>query len=180
LNQLNRRTFLSVSSSLFALPVLAQLSGCSEEQQPRSSSKSFVEPKFELLDIALQHEFGAVVQYGNHAGLAAASGKDTSGSIGRIIREIIAQEVHHAIYLTEILKKNGFEPTVAVWPPQTAATPEKMMEKDIAAEKGAITLYQQILEQDFDDQTKKNMEEFLQAEMVHQQMFARILSELVC
>ena len=86
--------------------------------------------------------------------------------------------MHHAILLTEMLKRNHVEPTLAVWPPQAAASSKKMIEKDIAAENGAVKLYQQILELDFDDHTKKTIEILLRSEQIHFQMFSTMLTEL--
>jgi len=176
---LNRRTFLTLGASLLTLPLISQLSGCqADNKQQPEKKKVFSDYKFELLDLALQHEFGAVVQYGNHAGIIAALKKDSTGSINTIIRDIIGQEVHHAIQLTDILKKHDIEPTVAVWPPQTAETTEEMIKKDIAAEAGAIKLYQQILTLDFNDQTKRLIETIMEAEATHHHMFNEILPEL--
>ena len=53
-----------------------------------------------------------------------------------------------------------------------------MLEKDVAAENGAITLYQKILTQDFDDYTKKRIEEVLRAEQQHRHMFSELLTEI--
>jgi rubrerythrin len=80
--------------------------------------------------------------------------------------------------MSDILKKSGIEPTVAVWPPQTAATPVEMVRKNLAAESGAIALYQQILEQDFDDPTKLIIEKLLFSEEAHHHYFSKLLSEL--
>ncbi len=177
-HQIERRKFLTVSAGCLMLPMLAQLSGCNGNGQPEPERKVFSDPKFELLDLALQHEFGAVVQYGNHAGVIEAIGRDVDGSIQDIIQDIVNQEIHHAILLTTILKKNNIEPTVAMWPPQTAPTAGEMIRKDIAAESGAVKLYQQILTLDFDDETKKIIENIMRSEKVHRTMFTAILPEL--
>ncbi len=175
---LDRRTFLTVTASCLAVPVIAQLSGCKGNGKSEPEKKIFSDPKFELLDLALQHEFGAVVQYGNHAGVIAALGRDSDGSIKSVIGEIVNQEIQHAILLTEILKKNSLEPTVAVWPPQTAPAALEMIQKDVAAERGAVELYQQILTLDFDDQTKKIITDIMHSEEVHHTMFSTILRDL--
>lgn len=174
----DRRSFLTITAGFLALPVIAQLSGCKGNSQSESEKKIFQDPKVELLDLALQHEFGAVVQYGNHAGVIAALKRDSDGSIGAVIKKIIGQEVNHVILLTDILKKNNVEPTVAVWPPQTAVTAGEMIQKDITTESGAIKLYQQILTLDFDDQTKEIIKTIMLAEEAHYQMFTDILPEL--
>jgi rubrerythrin len=163
---------------MLTLPAVAQISGCRDDGQSEPEKKIFPDPKFELLDLALQHEFGAIVQYGNHAGLITALKSDPGGTVAKTFEEIICQEVHHSIQLSRILKKNEIEPTVAVWPPQTAATPVEMVKKDLAAESGAVELYQQILEKDFDDPIKMIVEKLLVSEKSHHHYFSKLLSEL--
>jgi rubrerythrin len=174
----SRRAFLSTGAGLLTLSAVAQISGCKDNGQSNTEKRIFPDPKFELLDIALQHEYGAVVQYSNHAGVIKSLNSDPSGTITKTMEEIICHEVSHAIHLSDILKKNGIEPTVAVWPPQTAATPVEMAQQDLAAEKGAIALYQQILEQEFDSPTKQTVEKLLFSEKNHHHYFAELLSEL--
>ena len=173
-----RRVFLSAGAWLLALPLAVQLAGCRSSERPEPDKKIFTDPKIELLDLALQHEFGAVVQYCNHAGVLGAIGQDVDGSTRNTIEQIIGQEVHHAVLLTEILKKYDVEPTVAVWPPQTAVTAEMMIEKNIATENGAIRLYEQLLTFGFDDQTKKTIELLLRSEETHLSIFRDMLPEL--
>jgi rubrerythrin len=167
-----------MGAGLLTLSAVSQIIGCKGNDQSKPEKKIFSDPKFELLDLALQHEFGAVVQYSNHAGVIKALNSDPSGTIAKTFEEIICHEVHHSIHMSDILKKSGIEPTVAVWPPQTAATPVEMMQQDLAAESGAVALYQQILEQDFDDPTKRIIEKILISEKTHHHYFSKLLSEL--
>jgi rubrerythrin len=167
----SRRSFLMISAALL-------LSGCKENKKTKPDKQIFSDPKFELIDLALQHEFGAVVQYGNHAGVIASLKQESNG-ITTAIEEIITDEVHHAVLLTQIMKENDVEPSIAVWPPQTAETPNLMIQKDIAAEVGAIKLYQQILSLDFDTQTKIIIEKIMQSEKLHHHMFSNLLLETV-
>ncbi|MEJ2157321.1 MAG: ferritin-like domain-containing protein [Desulfobacteraceae bacterium] len=176
--RISRRALLSIGVGLLMLPAVAQVSGCRDNDQSEPEKKIFPDPKFELLDLALQHEFGAIVQYGNHAGVIAAVNRDPGGAIGESFKKIISDEVEHSVHLSDILKKNGIDPTVAVWPPQTAATLLEMVQKDLAAESGAIVLYQQILEKDFDDPTKRIIEKLLFSEKSHHHYFSKLLSEL--
>jgi len=175
---ISRRTYLTASAAILAIPVVSQLTGCQSDTIQEPEKKTFPDRKFELLDLALQHEFGAIVQYGNHAGIISALQHDSAGSVNSMIKEIIGHEVNHAILLTDILKKHNIEPTVAVWPPQTADSAGDMIQKDIAAEAGAIKLYQKILELDFNDQTKKLIESIMASEETHHQIFSEILPEL--
>jgi rubrerythrin len=176
--RVNRRGFLSMGAGLLTLPAVAQICGCRDNGQSEPEKKIFPDPKFELLDLALQHEYGAVVQYSNHAGVIKALNSDPGGTIAKTFEEIICHEVRHSIHLSDILRKNNIEPTVAVWPPQTAATPMEMAQQDLAAEGGAIALYQQILEQDFDDPTKGIIEKLLLSERAHHHYFSKLISEL--
>jgi rubrerythrin len=176
--KVNRRAFLSTGVGLLTLPAVVQISGCRGNGQSEPEKKIFPDPKFELLDLALQHEFGAIVQYANHAGVMTALDRNSGDTHIDTFQEIICAEAHHSIHLSNILKKNGVEPTVAVWPPQTAATPMEMVQNDLAAESGAIDLYQQILEKDFDDPTKRIIEKLLFSEKTHHHYFSKLLSEL--
>jgi rubrerythrin len=175
---LGRRTFLTIGAGLLTLPVVARILGCKGNGQGEPEKKIFSDPKFELLDLALQHEFGAIVQYSNHAGVIKSLNSDPGGTIAKTFKKIICHEVQHSICLSDLLKKNSTDPTVAVWPPQTATTLVEMVQKDQATEKGAIALYQQILEEDFDDPTKRTIEKLLIAEKTHHHYFSKLLSEL--
>jgi rubrerythrin len=53
-----------------------------------------------------------------------------------------------------------------------------MVKKDLAAESGAVELYQQILEKDFDDPIKMIVEKLLVSEKSHHHYFSKLLSEL--
>ncbi|MGD9007000.1 MAG: ferritin-like domain-containing protein [Desulfobacteraceae bacterium] len=176
--RVSRRALLSMGVGLLTLPAVAQICGCRGDGQSEPEKRIFSDPKFELLDLALQHEYGAIVQYSNHAGVITALSSDPGGTIAKTFKEIICQEVRHSIHLSDILKKNGVEPTVAVWPPQTAATPVQMVKQDLAAESGAVALYQQILDQDFDAPTKRIIEKLLFSEKAHHHYFSKLLAEL--
>jgi rubrerythrin len=172
----SRRFFLTTSAALLALPMGLQLSGCKDSATTEPGKKIFSDQKFELIDLALQHEFGAVVQYGNHAGVIAhLSENSETASFTTTIRQIINDEVHHAVQLTQLMKENGVEPSIAVWPPQTADTTREMITQDIAAETGAVKLYQQILSLDFNDQVKRVVEKIMHAEKLHHNIFSTLL-----
>lgn len=171
----SRRSFLTTSATLLALPIGVQLAGCRDSSTPEPAKQKFSDQKFELIDLALQHEFGAVVQYGNHAGVIAHLHKNSeTDTFTKTIQQIITDEVHHSIQLTQIMKEEGEEPTIAVWPPQTAETTQDMIAQDIAAESGAVKLYQQILSQDFDDRVKRIIETIMQTEELHHHIFSKL------
>ncbi|RQD58487.1 MAG: ferritin-like domain-containing protein, partial [Desulfonatronovibrio sp. MSAO_Bac4] len=85
-----------------------------------SDTSAYPAQLVELLGLALQHEHGALVQYANHAGLLTHW---IDQGFAQTIQAIIADEVDHAVTLVHALKSSGSEPTLAVWPPQTADTP---------------------------------------------------------
>lgn len=129
----------------------------------------------ELLGVALQHEHGALVQYANHAGLLTHW---VDQGLAQTIQAIIADEVDHAVTLVHTLKSSGSEPTLAVWPPQTADTPSQVLSQDIAAEQGAVNLYTRILGFDMDEPLRKNIEDIVESEKSHKQIFENLLNNL--
>jgi hypothetical protein len=109
--RVNRRAFLSMGVGLLTLPAVARISGCRGNAQSEPEKKIFSDFKFELIDLALQHGFGAVVQYSNHTGAIAALDSDPGGTIAKTFNEIICEEVHHSIHLSDILKKTSSLPS---------------------------------------------------------------------
>jgi len=171
----SRRSFLTTSATLLALPIGLHLAGCRDSSTPEPVKQKFSDQKFELIDLALQHEFGAVVQYGNHAGVIAHLQKNSeTDTLTNTIQQIINDEVLHAVQLTQIMKEEGEEPTIAVWPPQTAETTREMIAQDIAAESGAVKLYQQILSFNFNDRVKRKIEKIMQTEKLHHHIFSKL------
>jgi rubrerythrin len=128
-----------------------------------------------LLNLALKHEHGAIVQYANHAGLISAN---LGGKYTQTIQSIINDEVGHAITLARELKKAGLNPTLAVWPPKTGTNASQLLAQDVAAEKGAVDLYGQILSLKLSNDLTASIEAIQQAEMVHRETFSTILTEI--
>ncbi len=173
-NNLNRRHFLSaVTAGVSILPFLG-LSGCRQEKEKPSEKKLFTNPKLELLDLALQHEYGAIVQYSNHAGTIAALTDKVDKTILEQFEQIIFDEVQHAVTLSKILMNNKVTPTISVWPPQTATNAVDMLQKDILSEEGAIQLYEQISTLDLSDDERQIIEMIGNAEVYHQETFSEI------
>ncbi|MFP4083836.1 MAG: ferritin-like domain-containing protein [Desulfonatronovibrio sp.] len=129
----------------------------------------------EMLGLALQHEHGVLVQYANHAGLLTHW---IDQELARTIQAVIADEVDHAVTLVHALKSSGAEPTLAVWPPQTADAPLQVISQDIAAEQGAVDLYTRILEFDMDEPLRKNIENIVASEKSHKQIFENMLNKV--
>lgn len=129
----------------------------------------------ELLGLALQHEHGALVQYANHAGLLSHW---IDQELALTIQSIISEEVDHAVRLVRALKSSGSEPSLAVWPPQTGDTPSEVISQDIAAEQGAVNLYTRILEFDMRESLRKNIENIVNSEKNHKQIFENMLNNV--
>lgn len=177
-NGSNRRNFLaSAAAGITLLPLVNFLSGCRQEEKSIPKKKIYADPKLELLDLALQHEFGAVVQYSNHAGVIAALNHDKTGYLRDQVQTIIADEVEHAIEISEILKKNNLQPSVTVWPAQLGETPKEMLEKDIKAEEGAMKLYEQILALPLNDMEKRIIEQIALSEEMHFTTFTSLFGD---
>lgn len=177
-DDLNRRHFLAtIGAAASCLPLLS-LVGCKQEKTAPPKKKIFTDPKLELLDLALQHEYGAIVQYSNHAGIifADTGGKDTT--IMDRIEQIIADEVHHAILISNILVKNKATPTISIWPPQTAPDPLVMLQKDVMAEEGAIDLYEQISTLDLSDYERETVDTISNTEIMHRDVFSDLMDLL--
>lgn len=139
------------------------------------SSAAYPAQLTELLSLALQHEHGALVQYANHAGLLSHW---IDQGLAKSVQAIISDEVDHAVTLVRALKSSGSEPSLAVWPPQTGDTPLRVISQDIAAEQGAVDLYTRILEFDMDDSLRKNIENIVNSEKSHKQIFENMLNSV--
>ncbi|RUM88369.1 MAG: hypothetical protein DSZ24_03910 [Thermodesulfatator sp.] len=132
------------------------------------------DPLIAHLELALQHEFGVILQYIQHLGKALAAGKDWE----EVLEGIIRDEVFHAVHLSEMLKRRGQEPTLAVWPPQTFSSLKRCLQVDLEAEQGAISLYQKMLSLPYQSREKKWLARFLTAEKHHYQIFGTWLEEM--
>jgi len=175
---INRRLFLSTIGVGISLLPLLTLTGCRQEEKSILEKKLFTDPKLELLDLALQHEYGAIVQYSNHAGIISTLESDRNSSVKDRVEQIIVDEIHHAILISNILTRNDVRPTISVWPPQTAKKPVDMLQKDIMAEKGAIKLYEQIGTLNLNDYEKEVIDTIVSAELGHHDIFSELIEEL--
>mgnify|MGYP006423711505 CR=1 FL=1 len=167
-----RRRLVQVGLSVFGWALVRPGLGWAQTKAAQGQSKQTLTGLQQKFALALQHEHGAMVQYTNHAGkLAAKQFKEHAGTI----QAIVGEEQAHAQCLVQLLYESGAEPTVAVWPPQTAAAVPEMMRQDIAAEKGAISLYEEILNQEnMSANMRRSVEWMLEQEIQHENMFTRI------
>ncbi|MFO7802452.1 MAG: ferritin-like domain-containing protein [Desulfovermiculus sp.] len=142
---------------------------------PNKGEKHNLSQAQEKIALALQHEHGAIIQYINHCG------KLTAGNLkpqAQKIQTIIDDEVAHAQALVHILSHTGIEPTLAVWPPKTDAEPTTMLQQDIAAEQGAISLYQDLLTEKWPAPIHRKLQWMLEQEQQHKDIFRNIVDTL--
>ena len=114
-----------------------------------------------MCNLAISHEYGAIVQYTNHSGLIA------NKKITDVLKRNLQDEIFHARKITEILVKEGATPTVAMWPPQTGKSVRTLLEEDINGEIAAIKLYQKILDLPESKKYRDHFSSFLEREKLH-------------
>jgi len=125
-----------------------------------------------LCNLAISHEYGAIVQYVNHSGLIEDK------AIWSVLLENMNDEVVHARELTRILVREGATPTVAIWPPQSGKKVLKLLKEDIAGENAAIELYQKILDLPEAKNYRDRIYSFLKREKLHRERLQRLLDAL--
>jgi len=123
----------------------------------------------DLCNLAISHEYGAIAQYINHAGLIADK------RITNVLEKNLQDEVFHARKITEILVKEGATPTVAMWPPQTGKDVRTLLEEDINGEIAAIKLYQKILDLPESKKYRNHFSSFLEREKLHRSRLMELL-----
>jgi bacterioferritin len=147
---------------------LAGFVSIAEAKKMPSAGNHFVD----LCNLAISHEYGAIVQYINHSGLINDK---------KITEQLLANmrdEVYHARRITEILIKEGAVPTIAVWPPQTGKTVKTLLEEDISGEESAIKLYQQILDLQESKKYRDDFAKFLKREQFHRSKLVELLNAI--
>ena len=160
---MKRRDFVKLifgSLASFVVPVKSE------------ASVSAAPPFVSLCNIAIAHEYGAIVQYVNHSGLI------TDKKIKEILEGNMFDEILHARRLTEILVKEGATPTISIWPPQTGKELKVLIEEDIEGENAAIKLYTQILDLPESKRYRDEIYSFLKREEVHRSRLVGIMSAI--
>ena len=94
----------------------------------------------DLCNLAISHEYGAIVQYLNHAGIVG------EGKVSDVLLSNLQDELYLARKLTEILVREGATPTVSVWSPQTGKGVMKLLQEDLNGERAAVRLYSKLLD----------------------------------
>ena len=165
---MKRRDFIIKSSFLFTLPVLFKLNSCKHNKK----GEKYQNPEIRKLNLAIEHEYGAIVQYSHHAGITK------NKKFKHIIHHIISQEVSHAISMAEIVKRLGYKPTLNIWPPQDAKNFKEILKEDILVEKNAIELYESILKlKELNKNDKKIIEKIIKHEENHLKIFKNFIHQ---
>jgi len=103
-----------------------------------------LEKLIDLLNIDLELEYSAGIQYINHTAVM------TGAAYGDIIKELKVhanQEIQHAIILAEQINYLGGSPSVKVGKILTSDDNDQMLQQDLDAEEDAITRYKIRIEQ---------------------------------
>ena len=98
----------------------------------------------ELLNMDLELEYSAAIQYINHAAVM------TGAAYGDIIKELkihANEEIQHAMILADQIDYLGGSPSVDVGKISTSKNNTKMLEQDLAGEEDAIKRYKMRVEQ---------------------------------
>jgi len=103
-----------------------------------------MEKLIDLLNVDLELEYSAAIQYINHAAVM------TGAAYGDIIKELkihATQEIQHAIILADQIDYLRGSPTVAVGKIRTSQDNDQMLQQDLEGEEDAINRYKIRIEQ---------------------------------
>lgn len=93
----------------------------------------------ELLNVDLSLEYMAIVQYIQHSGVIKGA---VSVAIRREMARIAAEELRHALTLSEQIDRLGGVPTVKVIKARTSGKSVTMLRQDLKGEEDAVCRYQ--------------------------------------
>lgn len=103
-----------------------------------------IEKLIDLLNMDLELEYSAAIQYINHSAVMSGA------AYGDIIKEIkihANQEIQHAMTLSDQIDYLDGSPSVGVGKIHTSADNEQMLRQDLAGEEDAIKRYKVRVEQ---------------------------------
>ncbi len=103
-----------------------------------------IEKLIDLLNVDLELEYSAAIQYINHAAVM------TGAAYGDVIKELkihATQEIQHAIILADQIDYLRGSPTVAVGKIRTSQDNDQMLQQDLDGEEDAINRYKIRIEQ---------------------------------
>lgn len=107
-------------------------------------SRPQLEQVIECLNRDLSYEYGAMVQYIQHASML--TGPEYIAVIDELLQH--AQDEHqHAVIISDLIQYLGGVPTVEVAPRLTSMDNVEMLRQDLQGEYGAIRAYLQRIEQ---------------------------------
>jgi bacterioferritin len=98
----------------------------------------------ELLNMDLELEYSAAIQYINHAAVI------TGAAYGDVVKELkihTTEEIQHAVILADQIDYLGGSPSVKVGEIHTAADNDEMLRQDLNGEEDAIRRYKVRIEQ---------------------------------
>jgi bacterioferritin len=102
------------------------------------------EKLIDLLNVDLELEYSAAIQYINHAAVM------TGAAYGDIIKELkihATEEIQHALILADQIDYLRGSPTVAVGKIKTSQDNDQMLQQDLDGEEDAINRYKARIEQ---------------------------------
>ena len=102
------------------------------------------QPFIDELNIALQWEYAAAVQYVQHASVITGAQYDA------IAKELIVhsnEEMAHAVMLADAISDLGGTPTADVEKREVSEDSETLLTQDLAGEEYAITMYKKLIKQ---------------------------------
>ncbi len=102
------------------------------------------EKLIDLLNVDLELEYSAAIQYINHAAVMSGA------AYGDIIKELkihATEEIQHALILADQIDYLRGSPTVAVGKIRTSQDNDQMLQQDLDGEEDAITRYKTRIEQ---------------------------------
>ncbi|MHC4293891.1 MAG: ferritin-like domain-containing protein [Planctomycetota bacterium] len=103
-----------------------------------------IERLLELLNMDLELEYSAAIQYINHSAVM------TGAAYGDIIKELkihANEEIQHAMILADQIDYLGDSPSVVIGDIHTSKENNEMLEQDLAGENDAIKRYKIRIEQ---------------------------------
>jgi len=125
-----------------------------------------------LCRVALSHEYGAIVQYVNHAGAV------NSKEVATVLLENMEDEVRHARFLVKVILEQSGSLKVPIWPPQVSKSVLTMLNSDSKLETSAVALYSRILSSNPPPVYREEFERILETEKVHFERLERLINEL--
>jgi bacterioferritin len=124
-----------------------------------------------LCRVALSHEYGAIIQYVNHAGAV------DSEEVAAVLLKNMEDEIKHARFLVKVILEQTGSLKVPVWPPQVSNNVLNMLRIDSKLETSAIRLYSRILSNSPPSAYRRELEKIFKTEKIHFKRLERLIDE---